>query len=277
MLRIGDSLKVKLKIGIFLFLAFSSPLNIQADPVNDALLAMLKGEKFKAETQKMRYSIKPSALNIGIDIFTPVYSYIRYGKSFHNYDLHTSIDFNRIFLDVDFGILRYHKKQPYTLPEKFQLSENSPKITQYDDSAFGVNGKIGFAYNFLHKNEDHHAIFAGVGYNFAFCKDKLSGELAGGGDSSIYSKSIDTGVQNFFVQWMDIVFGLRLSILEGFYVGHTTHVNIFKSFVKGKENNLIPYFIPGYGPEENSFNFKFDFYFGINISLYDDPKFVTKR
>ena len=92
-----------------------------------------------------------------------------------------------------------------------------------------------------------------------------------------YDDAVTAAMQERTYQWMDIVFGLRLSILEGFYVGHTTHINIFKSFVKGKENNLIPYFIPGYGPEENSFNFKFDFYFGINIPLYDDPKFVTKR
>ena len=84
-------------------------------------------------------------------------------------------------------------------------------------------------------------------------------------------------MQNFFLQWLDIVLGLRLSITENFYVGHTAHFNILKSFINGKENILIPYFIPGYGPEENSFNFKFDFYLGINIPLYDDPKFVTKR
>ena len=40
MLWIGDSLKAKLRIGIFLSLAFH--FNIKADQINDGLLAMLK-------------------------------------------------------------------------------------------------------------------------------------------------------------------------------------------------------------------------------------------
>lgn len=277
MLWIGDSLKSKLRIGIFLSLAFH--LNIKADQINDGLLAMLKGANADDNEKKMSYSIKPSALNIGIDIFTPSYRYIRYGTSFHNYDLHTSIDFNRIFLDIDFGVLRYHQKQPYILPEKFRPYKNAgERPTHYDDSAFGINGKIGFTYNFLHKNENHNAVFAGFGYNLAFCKDRVSGHVVcWDAENAISPNKVETGVQSFFVQWFDIVLGLRVSVSKIFYLGHTTHVNILKSFIRGNDNSLIPYFISGYGPEENSFNFKFDFYLGVNIPLYGDPKFATKR
>ena len=166
-------------------------------------------------------------------------------------------------------------RQPEKLSEKFQFVKGGVSdAAQYDDSAFGINGKVGFAYNFLQKNEDYNAIFAGFGYNLAFCKDKISGQIAG--MDNLYSDVVETGVQNFLVQWFDVVFGLRLSISKIFYVGHTTHVNIFKSFIKGQDNILIPYYISGYGPEENSCNLKFDFYFGVNIPLFDDPKFAER-
>ena len=275
MLRVGKGLKIKIVLTIFSFFAFSQ--NIKAEQNDAAIMEKLKkmlqeqgdGEK------KISYSKKPSALNIGIDIFTPAYSYFQYGTSFHNYFLHSNIDFNRIFLDVDFGVLRYHKKQPFILPEKYQShKDGDSKPTTYDDSAFNINGKVGLSYNFLHKNVDHNAIFAGFGYNIAFCKDKLSGKLAG---TNLYSNGFETETQNFLVQWCDVVLGLRLSISKMFYIGHTTHFNIFKYFLIGKNNSIIPYYISGYGPEENSFNLKFDFYIGLNIPLYDDPKFDTKR
>lgn len=274
MQQIRNKLKFKLKIVVFLSFVFSR--NVKADTRHGDVIAQLKNLKSNDEVKEMSYSIKPSALNIGINIFTPCYSYIRFGTSFHNYDLHYSIDFNRIFLDVDLGILRYHKQQPEKLPEKFQFVKGGEsKAAQYDDSAFDLNGKIGFSYNFLHKNEDHNAIFAGFGYNLAFCKDRLSGQIAG--NANIYDEEINIETQKFLVHWFDIVLGLRLSISKIFYLGHTTHVNILKNFLKGKDNSLIPYYISGYGPEENSCNIKFDFYLGVNIPLFDDPKFAAER
>lgn len=264
MQRIQVFFKIKLKIicsFIFIFLSQN-----------------IKAEKNKnLNKQKQLYSIKPSALNIGIDIFTPSFSYIKYGSSFHNYSVNTSIDFNRIFLDLDFGILRYHKKQPFVLNEKYQMSKGGiSQPTKFDDSAFNLNLKLGFSYNFLHKNKEHNSIFAGFGYNIAYCKNKLNGELIGIGDSKIYSENINTETQNFFIHWFDIVLGLRMTVFNNFYLGHTTHLNIFKTFLKKNNTCLIPYFISGYGPEENSYNIKFSFFIGYNIPLFKDPKLENK-
>ena len=277
MLRMRNCLKSKSKIicsFVLLFFCFSK--NIKAENQEEILKKLMATSEVKKKSSS--YSIKPSALNLGIDVFTPVFSYIKYGTSFHNYGLHTSIDFNRIFIDFDFGILRYHKRQPFELPEKYQIikdGESAPE--QYDDSAFDLNFKLGFAYNFLHKNEDRNAVFAGVGYNFAFCKNKLDGFLCGEKQNTLNAAAISTETQKFFVHWMDIVLGLRLAISKHFFLGHTTHINILKNFIKENKSCLIPYFISGYGPEENSFNLKFEFFIGYNFFLYNDPKFSEEK
>ncbi|MDR2401946.1 MAG: hypothetical protein LBD32_00550, partial [Cytophagales bacterium] len=170
-------MKSRLKIVCsFIFFFFYFSKNIKAEDESEVIKKMTTQES----EDKPSYSIKPSALNLGIDFFTPVYCYIKYGTSFNNYGLHSSIDFNRIFLDFDAGFLRYHKKQPFKLPEEFQLVKDAESAaTKYDDSAFDVNFKLGFSYNFLHKNKDRNAIFAGLGYNFAFCKNRINGSLCG--------------------------------------------------------------------------------------------------
>ena len=226
--------------------------------------------------QKTSYSLKPSALNIGIDVFTPVYSYIRYGTNFHYYCGHVSIDINRIFIDCDLGFLKSHKVQPGSLPEEFQPVKNgSSSAQQFDNLTQQFNAKIGFSYNFLHKNKKHHSIFFGVGYNFNFCNDRLNGKLYERGGTPA-PEIIETNSQSFFYNWMDVSLGLRVTLFNNFYVGHTSHLNILNHCLKGKNSCLIPYYIAGYGKEENHAEYKFDFFIGYNIPLWKDPKVEAK-
>lgn len=264
MLQMVQNLKMRSKIIYsFVFISLYSPQNIKADAV---------------EVKKSTYSIKPSALSLGFDILTPTFCYIKHGMKFHNYNLHSNIDFNRIFIDLDLGLLRFHKIQPLLPPEPFQLYKGAESnAPTFDNIHMGLNFKLGFSYNFLHKNEEYNAIFAGLGYNFAYCQDRIKGELCGTSEDMINSTTIETGIQTFLVHWMDIVLGLRMSFYKNFYLGHTLHINVLKNFIRGNKNCSIPYLIGGYGREERPFNLRFEFFVGYNIPLFYDSKFTEKK
>lgn len=271
-------MKLKYNINIFAIL-YCSIYSIYADKQKVATE--------KNTPSKMNYSIKPSGINIGLDIFTTIYNYVTHwnaakGFHFHHYCLHTDIDFNRIYLDVDFDYMNYHIS---AIPgEKYENEyasykggEGQAKV-EYDDRLAGFRLGCGITYNCLHKNRNHNAIVFGAMFNFAHFKDNITGgQLRNYDSKSIFESTIESNNANTFynVLWPNLCVSARLTIWNHFYIGNALQVNFLRSNVRNG-GNTIPYIIPGFGKEEDSVTYQFKFFVGFTIPLFDDPKFDDK-
>lgn len=226
-------------------------------------------------TSVSRASIKnvlPTGIQVSFDLPRPFY-YLWKEKTGGQYEINTSINFNKILVDGDYGWGTILRKNP---PKKIAaMSEN---IGQYF--------RIGFSYNFITNSVDHNAAFLGIRYSKAYFKDYLYGKLAEDNQGKVSLKNptpatdgnkwqqvrfqkkervidIDQN-KELQAQWFEIVAGVRVKIWEWIYTGCTARYKFAK-----KVSNTVsqtPFDIIGWGINEDD-AFGVNFYIGIRIPL----------
>jgi hypothetical protein len=186
--------------------------------------------------------ILPTGLQLDIDVSRPLY-YLWKEKTGIQYELHTSLNFNRILLEGDYGWGTILRKNP---PDKMTaLAEN---IGQYF--------RIGLSYNFIKNSVDHNAAFLGARYGQAYFRDYLYGKLEGG-------ETIDRN-DKMHAHWLEIVAGVRVKVWEWIYTGCTVRYKFAKKV--SAINKLNPFDIIGWGMNEDD-AFGANLYIGIRIPL----------
>jgi hypothetical protein len=209
-------------------------------------------------------NILPTGLQVGFDLTRPFY-YMWYEKTGAQYEFSTSLDFNRILLEGEYGLGTITRENP---PSKLEVI--SANIGQFF--------RIGFSYNFITNNVDHNAAFLGFRYSQAYFKDELYGKLKGTimkgengeekevdfilwGDS--YIDNIDES-SKFKAHWFEIVAGVRVRVWEWVYVGCNARYRFAKKISTITSHN--PFDIIGWGLNQEDV-FGINYYVGIRIPL----------
>lgn len=115
-------------------------------------------------------------------------------------------------------------------------------------------GRLGLNYNFLYKNGSKS--FITVGARYALSSFSYSWQNITLNDSYWGTEYItNTPEQNAFAHWAEIVVGLRVQVYKNFYMGFTGR---YRFLVGCDESEYgAPYFIPGFGPKNQSFGFTY--------------------
>lgn len=190
----------------------------------------------------------PTGLRVGAEL-------IGLGKTvlnddFHEYHVQADIDFYRYFLNFDYGVL-----------EQTLTSENG--LYNVEGSYFRVGPDI----NFLHQDPDRSALFFGLRYS----QSKFSDQLEYSYDNQITDEGANT-VSNTDLKatWYEMVAGMKVKVWKTVWLGYTAR---FKFSADTFENNqLIPYYIPGYGRAAEDVIWDFDYYLIIRIPVRKQPQ-----
>ena len=230
-----------------------------------------QSQKNEYEKPAKNYSWKPSALTLGIDIFTPIFYYLYDGKDIHYYNIETSTDINRVNIDL-FGSFMKINKSNRNIQKSSKESYREKK--QFFNKTTGYHFKLGMSYNFMTKKQDHDCCFLGVGYNQAIMLDHIKGEIYN--DTSYEAGEINKkGIFNYI--WMSLYFGLRVTIASNIFIGSTLDVNLLRKLINDNKKHFLPYMIPGWGKEVNRVEITYHIYLGYNIPLFSDPVFEEKE
>ena len=236
----------KIKFGLVLINPFLSFIIIAQDK-----------NKETTDSLKIPYSWKPSFLSVGFDIYQFVKNLItsnpKFAKNNENYDLDFrgifSIDFNKILLDINTGILFVKN---YT--------------TKTEHSVFL---KTNILWNLLKKNSDHDIFFVGLGLNINGTKMQ-SCEY----DQNTGTKNNTTN-DKFCWGWLNFSIGVRKTLLKWFFMGGSYTFNFFKKELYTPQDRRISQErIYGFGEEKNSICHYLSIYIGIIIPLDTKDKRV---
>ena len=233
-----------------------------------------KKKKKKKEYEKIdkKYSWKPSALTLGIDVFTPIFYYFYDGKDIHYYNIEVCTDINRVNIDLFGSFMKINKINRAFQKNSKETSYHNKE--QFSNKMTGYHFKAGMSYNFMTKKQDHDCCFLGVGYNQTIMLDHIQGNIYN--DTSYDKKEINKkGIFHYI--WMSLYFGLRVTIASNIFIGSTIDINILKKMINDNKKHFLPYMIPGWGKEVNTVEINYHIYLGYNIPLFSDPIFEEKE
>ncbi len=203
----------------------------------------------------------PTGLEIGFDVARLPY-YIWKEKTGGQYEVHSSIDFNRILLDVDYGWGSMLRKNPTKSKE-----DPKKKFTKILSHNWGQYFRVGLSYNFIPKNKDHNVAYLGFMYSRSIFRDALYGNYMGKTDLFQSTVDVDT-TDKFNAHWLEVVAGVRVQVWQWVYMGCTVRYKFAKSISSSK--TLIPFDIIGWGLNEEDNAWGVNYYIGIRIPLRSD-------
>lgn len=202
----------------------------------------------------------PSLLELGVDVGKSA-TYFYHLVSGHKYgqnEFHASIDFNRILLDVDYGLGRVLRRNP------LKRKDPKKKVVKVISDHWGHYFKAGLSYNFLPKLKDNNAAFLGCMYSWSSFREALYGNYLGYPQAYQSRPAVNTAGK-FFAHWAEIIAGVRVQIWSWGYMGCTVRYKFWKHV--SKSQTLIPFDLIGFGLNEYNDALGINYYIGIQIPL----------
>lgn len=241
----------RIKLWLILINLFLSFIIIAQDKI-----AQDKNEEKKSNI-KIPYSYKPSFLSFGFDLYQFTKNLLTSDPSFatnnKNYDLDFrwifSIDFNKILLDVNAGLLLVKKDTT--------------------DTEHSVLLKINALCNLLKKNSDHNVFFVGGGININATKMKKC-------EKNINTGRLEDSMNDKFCWgWCNFSIGVRKTLFKWCFAGASYTFNFFPKQLYTPANRYISQErVYGFGFEENSIGHFLSIYIGLIIPLLTEDKRV---
>lgn len=200
-----------------------------------------------AQTPRVKYL--PRALQIGIDISSPIY-YKVYKKTGIKYEVTGLVDFSSVLLQIDYGWGDMYRQGSST-----QLRDSNNQVINSLSYNLGQYFRIGLDYNFLHTSAESNAAFAGIRYARSYCYDRLQSLLPDEYKLGMREKNINlTMWDDYFIdserytieaQWFELVVGFRVKLWKWLYLGGTARYQFNKKL--SNHRGHIPFDIVGWG------------------------------
>jgi hypothetical protein len=207
----------------------------------------------------------PTGLEIGFDVARLPY-YLWREKTGAQYEFHTSIDFNRILLDIDYGLGNILRKNPTKSKE-----DPEKKFSKVISDHWGQYFRLGLGYNFIPPNKAHHVAYLGFMYTRSSFQDALYGNYyidnpKYTSKTKLFQYSVDIDVEDkFHAHWLEVVAGVRVPLWQWVYMGCTVRYKFAKHV--SSSPTLIPFDIIGWGLQEEDDAWGVNYYIGIRIPL----------
>ncbi|CAH2559653.1 Membrane Protein of unknown function DUF6048 [Cardinium endosymbiont of Oedothorax gibbosus] len=212
--------------------------------------------------------IWPTTWYLGVDLAKTFVGW--YQNTGHAYEIHGSIDFSDILLDVDYGLGHIQRNH-----------------TQYNGSFASATGpyfRMGLGYNFLTSTADHNQFFIGFRYARSFLGFQLKSDKfqcnhprdKGCDKQCILPPPFLRDIKSSAIaHWWEIVAGGKVYLMHILSIGCTARYK----FGKRIANNLIkdnvyalPFDIPGFGLAAFDHAFGYSLYILLRIPLQKSNK-----
>lgn len=212
----------------------------------------------KEKKPKQEYPLV-NGLMVGVDLFEPVS--MLFGQSYGGYEASVELDLkNRFFPIWEFGIGR---------------ANNTP-----EDMNFTYVGKpalynrIGMNYNFTYGGKSPNFFTAGFRYGFSSFKYDIEDITI---RSNYWGEEFHEQIlnQQSSAHWLELVAGIRVKIVAGFFMGWSFRYKFLLSQKKNVQSN--PWYIPGYGPETGSVGLTYSIYYKLPLKSKLKKKSATLR
>lgn len=195
----------------------------------------------------------PTGVRLGMDIANPLY-YGFYQKTGGQYELNTSIDFDKLMLEGDFGWgnIRWNGHDAVTATHSTYTSK-------------GKYFRIGANYNIIQDTPNKNVAFLGIRYARSFFQDHLISKVSYNSNGPIkWDLPVDKQQHAVKVRWYEAVAGVKVKIWKFLYVGGTLRYK-FLMHIEGADA-YTPYDILGWGLHEED-AFGFNYYLSVRIPL----------
>ena len=230
-----------------------------------------RNESSQEPVRKMRRPQEPvepkyhyplwNGIMLGVDLFDPVARLL--GQEYGGFEISAELNLlNRFFPIWEIGL-----GSAKSTPEDLNFTYRS-KLALYN--------RIGMNYNFKYNDESPNFFHVGFRYGLsAFEYDITNISLVN--DYWGESNTADILNQHSFAQWMEVVAGIRVKIVDEVFMGWSVR---FKFLLSEKKNFLSnPWYIPGFGPESGSVGFSYSIFYRIPMGkkVYTPPAKQKKR
>ncbi|AXI24196.1 hypothetical protein CE557_372 [Cardinium endosymbiont of Sogatella furcifera] len=216
-----------------------------------------------ANVQLSNHRIWPTTWYLGIDVAKTCVGW--YQKTGPAYEIHSSIDFYPILLDVDYGL--------------GQIQRDGRPHNGSFASARGQYFRVGLGYNFLTPTAHHNQFFIGLRYARSFFDFQLkSNKLQCNHPSNkacspqrcIAPIALRHSKDAAIVHWWEVVAGGKVYLMRALSIGCTVRYK----FSKKIENKLcaLPFDIPGFGLAEFDHAFGYSLYVLLRIPLQQNKQ-----
>lgn len=185
----------------------------------------------------------PSAIHAGIDLIGPGKTIFRDDVDLLNF--YAGIDMYKYTFNVEYG-------------RETRIEENAS--SRYEAS--GSYYRFGPDVNFLFRDPDFSALYFGVRYGRTTFSDQLNYQASdavwGDYEGNLENESLSSG-------WGEAVAGMRVKLFQWAWFGFTGR---FKFGVKSfTDNELIPYYVPGYGRADLETTWEFNYWLIFRLPL----------
>lgn len=218
------------------------------------LLIILAGLASHTPTWATPKHFLPTGLEIGFDVARLPY-YLWKEKTGVQYEFYSSVDFNRMLLEIDYGFGNILRKNP---PKRI---DNKPIIKTISYNR-GQYFRIGLSYNFIPKNTEHNVACLGLMYSRSSFRDALYGNFITSGGYNQSETAVDTA-DNLHAHWIEIVAGVRVQVWQWVYMGCSARYKFAKQVSSSLA--LIPFDIIGWGLHEADDAWGVNYYISIRI------------
>lgn len=231
--------------------------------INIGLLAgsyLIPCHQAVAAAEGVKSYLWPTVCYIGADIAKPIYGW----STGVACELNSTIDFHRIFFDVDYGFAKITRDEPGR--------SSSFVYTR------GHYGRIGVNFNVLPKTVDYNQWFIGFRYARSFFsfrikstkRHKHPAEERCDNDCENVPSNFQDCRAGEVAHWFEVVTGVKVRIIHCLAIGSTFR---FKFRCKLERNGrILAYEIPGFGFAEDPYAFGYSVYLLIRIPLQKHNK-----
>ncbi len=211
------------------------------------------------KTDKLKFV--PSGIRVGMDLVSYGQAVVKNGiKAFtqgevRQWKFNADIDIHRYFLNFEYG--------------KFERQWNDPYFIYINEGSFF---KVGPDINFLQRDPDHSALFVGFRYAKANYSDIIIFDYTNDYWSDGSNFAENTTLKS---SWYEITTGMKVRIYKFLWTGYTAR---FKFNVNDNHanNELSPYWIPGYGLAEAESRWGFEYWLMFRIPFRKYSPVVPK-
>ncbi|MCC8039257.1 MAG: DUF6048 family protein [Bacteroidales bacterium] len=147
-----------------------------------------------------------------------------------------------------------------------------------DDGNFTYKGKmapffkIGMDYNFIYNNNAAYEAYAGLRYGLSPMKYEITNVTM---ESPYWREETGFNIpsQSITAQWVEALFGIKVKIIDGFYLGWTIKYHGTTSL--GKPRYGEPWYIPGYGTKQSHWAGAFNLFYTLPLNKKKAPDVIT--
>ncbi|MEG0949535.1 MAG: DUF6048 family protein [Bacteroidales bacterium] len=197
----------------------------------------------KADTAKQHRKLF-NGIMVGVNIADPIMR--AFGQKYGGYEGVVEANLlNRFFPEVSFGV-----GSAKTTADRGFHYEGKPAFY----------GRVGMNYNFKYKSDSPNFLIVGLRYGFSSYRANITNLTYENGywDPSGPYDLLD---QKFTSHWLEIGGGIRVKVFKNLYMGWMVY---FKPLLKeGDTPTAVPWYIPGYGANGNSFGFCYNIYYRL--------------